>query len=126
MDNQRKTNENFKILFELKNELGPQATEDFDEQGLFVSGVSADKVYLEKEIKCGRLADIEQMTIFLNVKGKWKEYKIGEFFVGKKGPADFGSNRRENRDRMIKTFHFSILEGEDRAEFERDLSFAAC
>ena len=126
MDSLTKTSEKFKILFELRNESGSKIAEDFNEQGLFVSGVSADKIYLEKEIRCGHLLEIGQMTIFLNVKDKWKEYKIGEFFVGKKGPPDFGTNRKKNRDRMIKTFHFSILEGQDKAEFERDLSFAVC
>jgi len=121
-----KAGEKLKIFLELKSSNGLKEKDNLSEQNFLISGLSEEKIYLEKEISIDDINQIEKITLFLEIGGKWKEYGIGAFFLGKKNFLDIGAKKKEKKERMSKTFYFSLLDGADKAKFERDLSFAIC
>jgi hypothetical protein len=121
-----KVGEKLKIFLELKSSNTLKGKGPCTEHNFLISGLSEEKIYLEKEIRIDDISQIDKITLFLGVDGKWKEYEIGSFFLEKKNFLDIGTKKKENKERMSKTFCFSLLDGSDKAKFKRDLSFALC
>ena len=116
--NETKLSQSFKVILEMKKDSNEDQEEGFGEKSFFISGLTKEKVILEKDVWASQVELIEKMTCFLKVGEKWKEHKISGFYTGKKATE----NSARKKDRMVKSFSFLFDSAERKVLFEKDLS----
>ena len=117
-ENEVKLSQNFKVVIEMKKGPKESPKDGLEKREFYISGLTKERVVLEQDIWASQVSLIEKITCFMKSDGKWKEYEISEFFIGKKNSDNSG----KKKDRMVKSFSFGFCNAEIKTRFENDFS----